>query len=84
MRGAYDNQITLYQVINCNLDYEYNHDGGHIHGNANMNTTTEIEEFLLGDNTLKPTATSGRDNVKKTILICHCDFSWRHALKLYV
>ncbi len=82
MRGVYDNQIASYQVIDCRFDYEYN--GGHIRGAVNMNTASDIEEFHLGDNALKPAPTCGGDKVKKTVLIFHCEFSEKRAPTLYV
>ena len=67
LAGAYSDQIASYQIIDCRFDYEYN--GGHIRGAVNMNTTADIEEYLLGDNARKPAPTCGGDKVKKNVLM---------------
>lgn len=48
LNGKFDHKIASYRVIDCRFDYEY--EGGHIKGAVNINTTNEIEEFLLGGN----------------------------------
>ncbi|KIJ68949.1 hypothetical protein HYDPIDRAFT_80433 [Hydnomerulius pinastri MD-312] len=73
--GAYDDQIAEFHVIDCRFDYEYN--GGHVPGAVNINTTSGVEEFLLGINKPKP-CVSG-DSSKKTILVFHCEFSAKRA-----
>lgn len=80
--GKYNSKIASYKVIDCRFDYEYQ--GGHIKGAVNINTTAEIEEFLLGEDAVKPAPTCGGDPQKKNILIFHCEFSAKRAPTLYV
>lgn len=75
--GKYDSKIASYKVIDCRFDYEYQ--GGHIKGAININTTAEIEEYLLGEHADKPVPTCSGDNQKKIILIFHCEFSAKRA-----
>lgn len=82
LKGKFDHKIASYHVIDCRFDYEY--EGGHIKGAVNINTTNEIEEFLLGEKALKPSPSCSGDNAKKTILIFHCEFSAKRAPTLYV
>ncbi|KAH7889241.1 hypothetical protein F5I97DRAFT_1923807 [Phlebopus sp. FC_14] len=73
--GAYDNQIAEFHIIDCRFDYEYN--GGHIPGAVNINTTSGVEEFLLGAN--KPRPCVSGDSSRKTVLVFHCEFSAKRA-----
>ncbi|KAF7967655.1 hypothetical protein HWV62_17320 [Athelia sp. TMB] len=75
--GSFDSQITEYHVIDCRFDYEYN--GGHIPGAININTTSGVEEFLLGSTLNKPKQSVSGDPAKKTILVFHCEFSVKRA-----
>ncbi|KAI0948533.1 hypothetical protein AcV7_009248 [Taiwanofungus camphoratus] len=75
--GEYDSKLASFHVIDCRFDYEYN--GGHIPGAVNINTTTGVEEFLLGDHAIKPTPSTSGDISKKTVLIFHCEFSVKRA-----
>ncbi|EJD06069.1 uncharacterized protein FOMMEDRAFT_145381 [Fomitiporia mediterranea MF3/22] len=75
--GTYDDKIVTYHIIDCRFDYEYQ--GGHIKGAVNVNTTADIEDYLLGNNIPKPTPTCSGDPNKKTILIFHCEFSAKRA-----
>ena len=75
--GSFDSQITEYHVIDCRFDYEYN--GGHIPGAININTTSGVEEFLLGSTLNKPKQSVSGDPTKKTILVFHCEFSVKRA-----
>ncbi|KAH8117589.1 hypothetical protein DFH11DRAFT_1030376 [Phellopilus nigrolimitatus] len=77
LAGKYDDKIASYQVIDCRFEYEYQ--GGHIKGAVNVNTTAEIEEFLLGDGARKPLPSCSGDIRKKSILIFHCEFSAKRA-----
>lgn len=69
-------------MIDCRFDYEYN--GGHIPGAVNINTTSGVEEFLLGSVLSKPKQSVSGDLVKKTVLVFHCEFSVKRAPTLYV
>ena len=80
--GVLDSKLTSYHIIDCRFDYEYN--GGHIPGALNINTTTAVEEFLLGANALKPKPSISGDASGKTVLIFHCEFSAKRAPTLYV
>ena len=80
--GAFDSKLTSYHIIDCRFDYEYN--GGHIPSALNINTTTAVEEFLLGANALKPKPSVSGDVSGKTVLIFHCEFSAKRAPTLYV
>jgi M-phase inducer tyrosine phosphatase len=64
-------------VIDCRFDYEY--DGGHIPGAININTTSGVEDFLLGERVPKPMPCMSGDEAQKTILIFHCEFSQKRA-----
>ncbi|PFH52435.1 hypothetical protein AMATHDRAFT_140236 [Amanita thiersii Skay4041] len=75
--GVYDSEIANFMVIDCRFDYEYS--GGHIPGAININTTTAVEELLLGHNLQKPKASVSGDPNEKTILIFHCEFSAKRA-----
>ncbi|OSX64749.1 hypothetical protein POSPLADRAFT_1134070 [Postia placenta MAD-698-R-SB12] len=75
--GVYDSQLASFYIIDCRFDYEYN--GGHIPGAMNINTTTGVEEFLLGSNAIKPLPSISGDTSKKTVLIFHCEFSVKRA-----
>jgi M-phase inducer tyrosine phosphatase len=75
--GSYDSQIADYHVIDCRFDYEYN--GGHIPGAVNINTTSAVEELLLGSSLTKPRPSISGDSTKKTVLIFHCEFSAKRA-----
>ncbi|QRW00659.1 Rhodanese domain-containing protein [Ceratobasidium sp. AG-Ba] len=75
LAGHFDSQIQSYTVIDCRFEYEY--EGGHIPGAINLNTTQAIEDHLLGDN--KPAPSRSGDNVKKHILVFHCEFSVKRA-----
>jgi M-phase inducer tyrosine phosphatase len=44
-----------------------------------MNTTSAVEEFLLGPNALKPKPSTSGDSNLKTVLIFHCEFSAKRA-----
>ena len=77
MDGKFDNKINNYYVIDCRFDYEYN--GGHIPGAININTTSGVEEFLLGVSASKPVPSASGDSSKKTILVFHCEFSAKRA-----
>lgn len=80
--GKYNKDIADFYVIDCRFDYEYN--GGHIPGAININTTTGVEEFLLGSVLSKPKQSVSGDSMKKTILVFHCEFSVKRAPTLYV
>ncbi|KAF9476331.1 hypothetical protein BDN70DRAFT_935134 [Pholiota conissans] len=75
--GAYNEFITDFHVIDCRFDYEYN--GGHVPGAVNINTTTAVEELLLGPSLTKPKPSVSGDSARKTILIFHCEFSAKRA-----
>lgn len=75
--GMYDSQIVDYHIIDCRFDYEYN--GGHIPGAVNINTTAAVEELLLGPSLTKPRPSASGDQVRKTILVFHCEFSAKRA-----
>jgi len=75
--GKYDSQMSLFQVINCHFDYEY--DGGHIPGAVNTNTIAVLEEMLLGENASKPVPSISGDGPWKKVLVFHCEFSMKRA-----
>jgi M-phase inducer tyrosine phosphatase len=75
--GIYDDKLAAYHIIDCRFDYEYN--GGHIPGALNINTTSALEEYLLGKNALKPKPSTSGDANSKTVLIFHCEFSAKRA-----
>lgn len=75
--GRYDSEISSFQVIDCRFDYEY--DGGHIPGAININTTSGVEEFLLGAGVQKPKPSVSGDSTQKMILVFHCEFSCKRA-----
>jgi M-phase inducer tyrosine phosphatase len=77
LAGSYDHQIVDFHIIDCRFDYEYN--GGHIPGAVNINTTSAVEELLLGPSLTKPRPSVSGDNMKKTVLIFHCEFSAKRA-----
>ena len=80
--GAFDNRIASYKVIDCRFDYEYQ--GGHIKGAVNINTTAEVEEYLLSNDVSKPAPSCSGDFNKKVVLVFHCEFSAMRAPTLYV
>ncbi|KAH8102861.1 hypothetical protein BXZ70DRAFT_889702 [Cristinia sonorae] len=75
--GVYDSKIVSFQVIDCRFDYEYG--GGHVPGAININTTNDVEEFLLGAQANKPVPSTSGDSGKKTVLVFHCEFSHKRA-----
>jgi len=77
----YDDSIVNFHIIDCRFDYEYN--GGHIPGAVNINTTSAVEDLLLGPSLTKPRSSVSGDSAKKTILIFHCEFSAKRAPTLY-
>lgn len=80
--GKFEDQIRDFHVVDCRFDYEYN--GGHIPGAVNINTTTAVEELLLGPSLMKPKPSVSGDGNKKTVLIFHCEFSAKRAPTLCV
>ena len=66
-----------FHIIDCRFDYEYN--GGHIPGAVNINTTSAVEDLLLGPSLTKPRPSVSGDTMKKTVLIFHCEFSVKRA-----
>lgn len=77
LNGDYDSQIAGYHIIDCRFDYEYN--GGHIRNAVNINTASDIEDFLFNACQSKPPPSCSGDPTKKTILIFHCEFSVKRA-----
>ena len=91
LSGTFDEQIDKFIVIDCRFDYEYA--GGHIEGAINLPTSAAVEEFFLNygaDHPLYaspeeiplPTKSGEADeagNVKKTIVVFHCEFSAKRA-----
>ena len=49
-----------------------------------MNTTADVENYLLGEQSNRPSPSCGGDHVKKTVLIFHCEFSEKRAPTLLV
>jgi M-phase inducer tyrosine phosphatase len=82
LNGRYNSQIVDFHIIDCRFDYEYN--GGHIAGAVNINTTSGVEDFLLGSALTKRKQSVSGDPAKKTILVFHCEFSVKRAPTLYV
>jgi M-phase inducer tyrosine phosphatase len=79
--GKYNDNITDFHVVDCRFDHEYN--GGHcIPGSVNINTTTGVEELLLGPSLTKPRPSVSGDKARKTILVFHCEFSAKRASTL--
>ncbi|KAF8188375.1 hypothetical protein BJ912DRAFT_1022506 [Pholiota molesta] len=52
---------------------------GHIPGAVNINTTSAVEDLLLGTSLTKPRPSVSGDNTRKTILVFHCEFSAKRA-----
>ncbi|KAJ4488016.1 hypothetical protein J3R30DRAFT_881327 [Lentinula aciculospora] len=75
--GSFDHTIRDFHIIDCRFDYEYA--GGHIPGAVNINTTTSVEDLLLGPSLMKPKPSVSGDSQKKTVLIFHCEFSAKRA-----
>ncbi|KAK2460607.1 hypothetical protein APHAL10511_007077 [Amanita phalloides] len=75
--GKYKSRIAKFLVIDCRFDYEYS--GGHVPGAININTTTAVEELLLGPSVQKPKPSVSGDFSGKTILVFHCEFSAKRA-----
>ncbi|KAJ2925223.1 hypothetical protein H1R20_g11875, partial [Candolleomyces eurysporus] len=75
--GKYEGAIHDFHIIDCRFDYEYK--GGHIAGAVNINTTSGVEELLLGPSLTKPRPSVSGDSMKKTVLIFHCEFSAKRA-----
>ncbi|KAG6845177.1 hypothetical protein H0H87_012734 [Tephrocybe sp. NHM501043] len=75
--GKYDDRIVDYHIIDCRFDYEYA--GGHVPGAVNINTTTAVEELLLGPSLTKPRPSVSGDSIRKTVLVFHCEFSAKRA-----
>ncbi|KAG7452671.1 uncharacterized protein BT62DRAFT_879078 [Guyanagaster necrorhizus] len=75
--GVYDSQIRDFRIIDCRFDYEYQ--GGHVPGAINVNTTSAVEEHLLGPIIMKPKPSVSGDSTAKTILVFHCEFSAKRA-----
>ncbi|XP_055997917.1 M-phase inducer phosphatase-like [Ostrea edulis] len=66
MKGKYADTIASYRIIDCRYPYEF--EGGHIQGAENIYT----EESILG---LLRARHSAATNIKRNILIFHCEFS---------
>ncbi|KAF9009423.1 hypothetical protein BDQ17DRAFT_1235420 [Cyathus striatus] len=77
LEGKFEEKITDYHIIDCRFDYEYS--GGHIAGAVNINTTSAVEELLLGPSLTKPRPSISGDLTRKTILVFHCEFSAKRA-----
>ncbi|PPQ99928.1 hypothetical protein CVT24_009563 [Panaeolus cyanescens] len=75
--GKFQDKIVDFHIIDCRFDYEYN--GGHIPGAVNINTTSQIEELLLGPSLTKPRPSVSGDSQRKTVLVFHCEFSAKRA-----
>ncbi|KAJ7109215.1 hypothetical protein C8R44DRAFT_635087 [Mycena epipterygia] len=74
--GHYNEQAD-YHVIDCRFDYEFN--GGHIPGAVNLNTPSDVEEYLLRSSLKKPKPSVSGDPARKRILVFHCEFSAKRA-----
>lgn len=89
LEGKFDQDIDSYQIIDCRFGYEYQ--GGHIPGAINLNTLEKVKNHFLVPNQglhypnldLPPRSQSGKvdrnGNLKKTVLVFHCEFSAKRA-----
>lgn len=86
MRGEYNDRLESYQIVDCRFGYEYL--GGHIPGAINLSTMEQVKSHFLSNggpsgSGLPPRSQSGQcdsyGNVRKPILIFHCEFSAKRA-----
>lgn len=86
MRGEYNDRLESYQVVDCRFGYEFQ--GGHIPGAINLSTVDQVKTHFLseaGPNGCgrPPRSQSGQadsyGNVRKPILVFHCEFSAKRA-----
>jgi M-phase inducer tyrosine phosphatase len=61
MNGSFSRQFDTLKVIDCRFQYEY--DGGHIHGSVNINDAEQLDPLFFVNVT------------RRTLLVFHCEFS---------
>lgn len=67
------NKLDHFLIIDCRYEYEYQ--GGHIHGAINLNKKASIEKFFLMNHSLSAN--------RRVCLIFHCEFSHNRGPKTY-
>lgn len=78
IRGDFVDNIDSFQIVDCRYPYEY--EDGHIKGAFNLYSKDLIEEYLIKPMTESPQIQS--DELKRNILIFHCEFSWERGPNL--
>ncbi|WFD36037.1 protein-tyrosine-phosphatase [Malassezia cuniculi] len=88
LQGKYNDKIHGYCIVDCRFAYEY--EGGHVAGAINLNTTEKVRSHFLecgcgmhANSDLPSRTQSGapdeNGDVRKFLLIFHCEFSWKRA-----
>lgn len=89
LEGKYDSEIQSFHIIDCRFGYEY--EGGHIPGAINLNTLEKVKHHFLTPNEglhspnlpLPIRSQSGKPDksgqLKKQVLVFHCEFSAKRA-----
>lgn len=78
IRDEFSESVASFQIIDCRYPYEY--DGGHIHGAQNIYTQEQIIAELVDSKTDTPK--SDADELKRNIIVLHCEFSSERGPKL--
>lgn len=83
MKGDFNNVIEDYTIVDCRFGYEY--EGGHIPKAINLSSVEAVKGHFLTSSSprLPPRSQSGKPddfgNLRKRILIFHCEFSMKRA-----
>ncbi|XP_060870858.1 M-phase inducer phosphatase 3-like [Metopolophium dirhodum] len=73
LEGTFNGCIDSYLIIDCRYPYEY--EGGHIRGAINIFTKEQLIKDYTEDKLGKKSNKTDKINVKRNVLIFHCEFS---------
>ncbi|XP_029347990.1 M-phase inducer phosphatase-like [Acyrthosiphon pisum] len=73
LEGTFNDCIDSYLIIDCRYPYEY--EGGHIRGAINIFTKEQLLKDYTEDKLGKKSHKTDKINVKRNVLIFHCEFS---------
>ncbi|XP_060863527.1 M-phase inducer phosphatase 3-like isoform X2 [Metopolophium dirhodum] len=80
LEGAFNDCIDSYVIIDCRYPYEY--EGGHIRGAINIFTKEQLFKDYTEDKLGKKSHKTDKINVKRNVLIFHCEFSSERGPRL--
>ncbi|XP_008181214.1 M-phase inducer phosphatase-like [Acyrthosiphon pisum] len=78
--GTFNDCVDSYLIIDCRYPYEY--EGGHIRGAINVFTNEQLIKDYTEDKLCKKSHKNDKINVKRNILIFHCEFSSKRGPSL--